>query len=111
MAVGDKTQDFFEKVYAIVREIPYGKVTTYGHIARYLSSPKSARVVGWAMNASHHVTPYVPAHRVVNRIGVLTGKHHFQSQNMMQELLEQEGIAVKNLQIVDFEKHLWNPFV
>lgn len=101
--------DFFEKVYEIVKQIPHGKVTTYGLIAKYLGVAKSARMVGYALNASHNRDD-IPAHRVVNRKGILTGKHHFQGTNLMQQLLENEGVIVKENQIVDFEKHLWNPF-
>jgi methylated-DNA-protein-cysteine methyltransferase-like protein len=100
--------NFFEKVYEIVRQIPYGKVTSYGAIAKALGSARSARMVGWAMNASHTIKD-VPAHRVVNRKGLLTGKHHFDGTNLMQQLLENEGIKVLNNQIVDFEKHFWQP--
>lgn len=101
--------DFFEKVYEVVKQIPHGKVTTYGLIAKYLGVAKSARIVGYALNASHNRDD-IPAHRVVNRKGVLTGKHHFQGTNLMQQLLENEGVIVKENQIVDFETHLWNPF-
>lgn len=100
--------NFFEKVYDIVRQIPEGKVTSYGAIAKALGSARSARMVGWAMNASHGRDD-VPAHRVVNRIGMLSGKHHFDGTNLMQQLLENEGIEVINNQIVDFEKHFWQP--
>ena len=100
---------FYEKVYEVVRKIPYGKVTTYGLIAEYLGSKKSARMVGWAMNNSHNVNPPVPAHRVVNRSGLLTGKFHFGSVNLMQELLEAEGIEIKEGQIQRFNDSLWNP--
>ena len=100
--------NFFERVYAVVRQIPYGKVTSYGAIAKVLGSVRSARMVGWAMNASHHLED-VPAHRVVNRKGLLTGKLHFHGTNVMQQLLESEGIVVKNNQIVDFEAHFWEP--
>ena len=100
--------DFFERVYAVVRQIPYGKVTSYGAIAKALGTARSARMVGWAMNASHHLED-VPAHRVVNRKGLLTGKFHFDGTNVMQQLLESEGIVVKNNQIVDFEAHFWEP--
>lgn len=100
---------FFEKVYEVVRLIPAGRVTSYGAIAKYIGIGKSARVVGWAMNLSHSHTEFVPAHRVVNRNGMLTGKHHFDSENMMQELLENEGIVVENDKIVDFKKHFWDP--
>ena len=98
---------FFQSVYEVVRQIPYGRVTSYGAIANYLSTSGSARMVGWAMNAAHGTD--VPAHRVVNRNGVLTGKHHFQGTHLMQQLLESEGIAVANDQVVNFEKHFWNP--
>ena len=100
--------NFFEKVYDVVREIPFGRVCSYGLIARYLGSPQSARMVGWAMNASH-IKEDVPAHRVVNRIGLLTGKQHFEGSNLMQQLLESEGIKIKENQVVDFEKFVWNP--
>jgi methylated-DNA-protein-cysteine methyltransferase-like protein len=102
--------NFFERVYRIVRQIPEGKVTSYGAIAKALGTARSARMVGWAMNASHN-TEDIPAHRVVNRIGMLSGKHHFGGTNLMQQLLENEGIEVVNNQIVDFEKHFWQPEV
>ncbi|WP_233883148.1 MGMT family protein [Tenacibaculum piscium] len=102
-----KNDNFFEKVYEVSRLIPYGRVTSYGAIARYLGAAKSARMVGWAMNNSH--TKNVPAHRVVNRIGLLTGKHHFEGTNLMQQLLENEGIVVIENQIQDFETLFWNP--
>ncbi len=102
--------NFFERVYFIVRQIPYGKVTSYGAIAKALGTARSARMVGWAMNASHSLED-VPAHRVVNRKGLLTGKLHFDGTNLMQQLLESEGIAVMDNQIVDFEKHFWQPEV
>ncbi|MFY7758380.1 MAG: MGMT family protein [Flavobacterium stagni] len=101
---------FFERVYAIVRQIPEGKVTSYGAIAKALGAARSARMVGWAMNASHNRED-VPAHRVVNRLGLLTGKHHFEGTNLMQQLLESEGIRVENNQIVDFKKHFWQPAI
>lgn len=100
--------NFFERVYEIVRQIPEGKVTSYGAIAKALGAARSARMVGWAMNASHNLED-VPAHRVVNRIGMLSGKHHFEGTNLMQQLLESEGIQVVNNQIIDFEKHFWEP--
>ena len=100
--------NFFFFFYAVVRQIPYGKVTSYGAIAKALGTARSARMVGWAMNASHHLED-VPAHRVVNRKGLLTGKLHFHGTNVMQQLLESEGIVVKNNQIVDFEAHFWEP--
>lgn len=101
-------ENFFEKAYAVARLIPYGRVTSYGAIAKYLGAARSARMVGWAMNASHN-DDTVPAHRVVNRKGLLTGKHHFDGTNLMQQLLESEGIAVIDNQIQDFEKVFWNP--
>ena len=103
-----KEDNFFERVYEIVRQIPDGKVTSYGAIAKALGTARSARMVGWAMNASHNMED-VPAHRVVNRNGVLTGKHHFDGTSLMQQLLESEGIEVINNQIVDFEKYFWQP--
>ncbi len=93
----------------MARLIPFGKVTSYGAIAKYLGTAQSARMVGWAMNDSHHQKEYVPAHRVVNRNGLLTGKHHFGNSNTMKQLLENEGIKVVDDQIVDFEKHFWDP--
>ena len=103
-----KNDNFFERVYEVARQIPYGKVTSYGAIAKALGAARSARMVGWAMNASHSLEE-VPAHRVVNRNGLLTGKHHFDCSNLMQQLLESEGIVVIENQIVDFEKHFWTP--
>ena len=100
--------DFFEKVYEVVRKVPYGRVTSYGAIARYLGTGRSARVVGWAMNQSHALDD-VPAHRVVNRNGLLTGKHHFGGTRLMQQLLESEGVRVKDDQVVDFTSHFWDP--
>ena len=102
--------DFFERVYQIVRQIPEGRVTSYGAIAKAIGAARSARMVGYAMNASHHLED-VPAHSVVNRSGVLTGKHHFDGTNLMQQLLENEGIKVVNNQIVDFKKYFWEPSV
>jgi len=103
-----KETGFFEKVYKVATKIPYGRVTSYGAIASYLGSPKSARMVGWAMNASH-LNLDVPAHRVVNRKGLLTGKHHFEGTNLMQQLLESEGVEVIENQIQNFEELFWNP--
>lgn len=102
---------FFDQVYAVVRLIPKGRVTSYGAIAKYLGTARSSRMVGWAMNNAHSVRPKVPAHRVVNRMGLLTGKHHFSSPVEMQRLLEKEGIVVENDQIVDFKKLFWDPAV
>lgn len=99
---------FFEKVYKVVRKIPYGHVTSYGAIAKVLGTPSSARMVGFAMNACHGRVD-IPAHRVVNREGLLTGKYHFQGTNLMQQLLENEGVRVKNNQVIDFRKHFWKP--
>lgn len=107
MAKKDKS-NFFEKVYAIVRQIPAGRITSYGAIAKCIGSPQSARMVGWAMNASHNRRD-VPAHRVVNRKGLLTGKHHFEGTNLMQQLLENEGIVVIENQIQNFEEIFWDP--
>jgi methylated-DNA-protein-cysteine methyltransferase-like protein len=104
-----ESDNFFEKVYQVSREIPFGRVTSYGAIATYLGSAKSARMVGWAMNNSHKQPEEVPAHRVVNRKGLLTGKHHFDGTNLMQQLLENEGIVVIENQIQNFEKVFWNP--
>lgn len=101
-------ENFFERVYAVARQIPYGKVTSYGAIAKVLGAARSARMVGWAMNASHNLED-VPAHRVVNRKGLLTGKMHFEGTNLMQQLLENEGIEVIDNQIQDFDMHFWNP--
>ncbi len=99
---------FFEKCYAVVRKIPSGKVTSYGAIAKAIGAAKSARMVGYAMNASHGDLT-IPAHRVVNRNGLLTGKHHFEGSNLMQQLLENEGVKVKDGRVVDFDKHFWVP--
>ncbi|MDG3583972.1 MULTISPECIES: MGMT family protein [Galbibacter] len=101
-------QNFFERVYDVARLIPYGKVTSYGAIAKYLGAARSARMVGWAMNGSG-LKADVPAHRVVNQKGILTGKHHFQGTNLMQQLLESEGIPVKDNQIQNFENYFWDP--
>nr|WP_315200803.1 MGMT family protein [uncultured Flavobacterium sp.] len=100
--------NFFERVYIVVRQIPYGKVTSYGAIAKVLGTARSARMVGWAMNAAHNLED-VPAHRVVNRKGLLTGKHHFDGTNLMQQLLESEGIVVVDNQILNFETVFWEP--
>ncbi len=102
------TLNFFERVYQVVVLVPYGRVTTYGAIAKYLGASKSSRMVGWAMNAAHTRLD-VPAHRVVNRLGILTGKHHFPGTNLMQQLLESEGIDVENDQILDFKTKFWDP--
>ena len=104
-----KDETFFGKVYALVKKVPYGRVTTYGALAEHIGTRGSARMVGWAMNASHTETQNVPAHRVVNRNGLLTGKHHFGGPKVMQQLLESEGIKVVEDKVVDFEKLFWTP--
>ena len=106
-----KEFSFFADVYDVVRQIPKGKVTSYGSIAVYLGTKLSARMVGWAMNAAHVAKPKVPAHRVVNRNGMLTGKFHFATPDLMEELLKKEKVIVKDDKIIDFEKHFWNPSV
>lgn len=105
----ERDESFFGQVYQVVRLVPYGRVTTYGAIAAFLGTRRSARMVGWAMNSSHNLKHNVPAHRVVNRIGMLTGKHHFGSPGLMQQLLENEGVLVENDQVTDFAKHFWDP--
>ncbi len=105
----DKLNSFFEQVYAVARLVPRGRVTSYGAIGKYLGTASSARMVGWAMNGAHKIKPKVPAHRVVNRVGLLTGKHHFGAPSRMKELLEKEGIKVKNDQVQDFNKLFWDP--
>jgi len=104
-------KSFFEDVYDVVRQIPKGRVTSYGAIAYYLGTKSSARMVGWAMNASFVVVPKVPAHRVVNRNGMLTGKAHFATPDLMQQLLEKEGILIKEDTIADFDKKFWDPTI
>ncbi len=105
-----KSENFFEKVYNVARLIPFGRVTSYGAIAKYLGAARSARMVGWAMNASHS-TKEIPAHRVVNRNGLLTGKFHFDGTTLMQQLLENEGIVVIENQIQNFQKVFWDPYI
>ena len=102
-----ETLSFFEKVYEVAKQIPYGRVTSYGAIAKYLGAGKSARIVGYAMNGSHGKD--IPAHRVVNRKGLLTGKHHFEGTNLMQQLLESEGVEVVENQIQNLEAIYWDP--
>lgn len=106
---GKKDENFFELVFEVVRQVPKGRVTSYGAIAACLGTKSSARLVGWAMNGAHRVRPKVPAHRVVNRNGLLTGKHHFSPPGLMEELLNKEGIIVKNDQVLDFRKLFWDP--
>ncbi len=105
-----KSDNFFEKVYEVAKLIPYGRVTSYGAIAKYLGAARSARMVGWAMNASHN-NDQIPAHRVVNRKGLLTGKFHFDGTNLMQQLLENEGVVVIDNEIQSFEAVFWDPFI
>lgn len=102
-------QGFFEKVYEVARQIPHGRVTSYGAIAEYLGSKGSARMVGWAMNNAHGQPENIPAHRVVNRNGLLSGKHHFGGRNMMKDLLEGEGIVIEEDQIINFNDVFWHP--
>ena len=101
--------DFFEQVYEVTKLIPWGRVTSYGAIARYLGTGKSARTVGWALNASHSGSGFVPAHRVVNRNGLLSGKFHFGNSSTMQQLLENEGIHIEDDRVVDFREKFWDP--
>jgi methylated-DNA-protein-cysteine methyltransferase-like protein len=103
-----ENKNFFQKVYEVAALIPYGRVTSYGAIAKYLGAARSARMVGWAMNSAGSMEN-VPAHRVVNKAGLLTGKHHFDGTNLMQQLLESEGVEVIDNQIQNLEKHFWNP--
>ncbi len=110
ISINDKNKDFFQKVFEVVKLIPEGRVTSYGLIANYLGSKKSSRMVGWAMNASHKLLD-LPAHRVVNRNGLLTGKMHFVPPSRMQELLEKEGIIVIENQIQNFKDLVWDPMV
>ena len=102
-------ENFFEKVWEVASLVPHGRVTSYGAIARYLGTGRSARMVGWAMNNASAAKAYVPAHRVVNSKGLLTGKHHFGGPNVMAELLENEGVRIENDQIMDFKQILWDP--
>jgi methylated-DNA-protein-cysteine methyltransferase-like protein len=102
-------EGFFEKVYEVTRLIPYGRVTSYGAIARFIGSGQSARMVGWALNSSHTLPDFIPAHRVVNRNGLLTGKHHFGNSSTMRQLLENEGIIIEDDQIINFSERFWDP--
>ena len=112
-----ENKNFFQKVYEVARQIPEGRVTSYGAIAKYLGAARSARMVGWAMNgvksrkSGSEDLNDVPAHRVVNKAGLLTGKHHFEGTNLMQQLLENEGIKIVDNQIVDLQQHFWDPFL
>ena len=104
------TDNFFDRVYEVVKKIPCGRVTNYGSIAKYLGSAKSSRAVGYAMNASHNIAD-VPAHRVVNKVGLLTGKHHFFGSNLMKDLLESEGVEIIDNQVIQFDSLYWDPSV
>ncbi len=107
--LSEKNKDFFEMVYQVVRLIPKGRVSSYGAIANYLGRKSGARMVGWAMNASHTQKEKVPAHRVVNRLGLLSGRAHFNPPEAMQNLLEKEGLSIIDDQIQDFKIHFWDP--
>ena len=106
---GKRDENFFELVFEVARQIPKGRVTSYGAIAECLGTRSSARMVGWAMNGAGRVRPKVPAHRVVNRLGILSGKHHFSPPGQMEKLFKKEGIKVTNDTVLDFEKLFWNP--
>lgn len=101
-------EGFFQRVYEVTKQVPFGRVTSYGSIAKFLGTPRSARMVGWALNASH-LDDSIPAHRVVNKQGLLTGKHHFDGSNLMQQLLENENINIENNKIIDFKEIYWDP--
>ena len=104
------TDNFFDRVYEVVKQIPYGRVTNYGSIAKYLGSARGSRAVGYAMNASHNMAD-VPSHRVVNKVGLLTGKHHFFGSNLMKDLLESEGIEIVDNQVSRFDSLYWDPSI
>ena len=105
----ERTNDFFTNVYEVAKLIPYGRITSYGAIARYLGSGRSARMVGWALNVCHNNTEFIPAHRVVNRKGLLTGKHHFGNSSTIAQLLENEGIIIEDDKIINFKEKFWDP--
>jgi len=105
----ENEEGFFSRVYEVVKCIPPGRVTSYGAIARFIGSPQAARMVGWAMNQSHFSSEYIPAHRVVNRMGMLSGKHHFDGAHVMAELLENEGVKIQDDQVVEFDRYFWDP--
>lgn len=104
-----KNDNFFERVYEVTKLVPFGRVTTYGAIARCIGSPQSSRMVGWALNNCHARGDFIPAHRVVNRNGLLTGKHHFRTPELMQQLLKNEGVEVQNDQVIHFREKFWDP--
>ena len=104
-----ENKDFFSRVFEIAKLVPHGRVTSYGAIARCIGSPQAARMVGWAMNQAHSSPDFIPAHRVVNRIGMLSGKHHFGGPRVMQELLESEGVRIEDDRVVDFSRLFWDP--
>jgi methylated-DNA-protein-cysteine methyltransferase-like protein len=106
---GKRDENFFELVFEVVRQVPKGRVTSYGAVAACLGTKLSARMVGWAMNGCGHVKPKVPAHRVVNRLGILSGKHHFKPPSKMEELLKKEGVKIKDDKVTDFERLFWDP--
>ena len=105
----ENESDFFERVYEVTRLIPFGKVTSYGAIARFLGTGRSARMVGWALNVSHSKPEFIPAHRVVNRNGILSGKHHFGGPSVMQQLLENEGLIIEDDKVINFREKFWDP--
>ena len=107
----NKNEGFFNRVYDVTRMVPYGRITSYGAIARYLGTAGSARMVGWALNSSHTITDFIPAHRVVNRNGMLTGKRHFGNSSTMQQLLENEGFIIENDRVTDFKEKFWDPMI
>lgn len=104
-----KSNDFFSRVYEVTKLIPFGRVTSYGAIARYLGTGRSARMVGWALNASHTSKDFIPAHRVVNHNGLLSGKHHFGTETLMEQLLENEGLIIEDDRVVNFTERFWDP--
>jgi methylated-DNA-protein-cysteine methyltransferase-like protein len=112
--MGGKKQnenDFFARVYEVTRQIPYGRVTSYGAIARFIGSGRSARMVGWALNISHNRPGFIPAHRVVNHKGILSGKHHFGNSTTMQQLLENEGLIIEDDKVLNFSGKFWDPII
>lgn len=106
-----ESNNFFDRVYEVTSLIPFGRITSYGAIARYIGSGKSARMVGWALNVSHTKPGFIPAHRVVNQFGLLTGKHHFGNSSTMQQLLENEGMIIENNCILNFKEKFWDPAI